>query len=123
MYVILASMKIKEGHKEAFVEALLEDAQASVRDEADCFRFDVIRFEEREVSVELTFDELMGNPALELAKGRAVFDYAGALHTLQGTDNGETVSIEDAFASLQAAEELLPGDAELAEIRSILEAL
>lgn len=43
MYVILASMKIKEGHKEAFVEALLEDAKASVRDEVDCFRFDVIQ--------------------------------------------------------------------------------
>lgn len=43
MYVILASMKIKEGVKVAFVEALLEDAQASVRDEADCFRFDVIQ--------------------------------------------------------------------------------
>ena len=43
MYVIIASMKIKEGHKEAFIEALLEDAKASVRDEVDCFRFDVIQ--------------------------------------------------------------------------------
>jgi len=43
MYVIIASMKIKEGHKEAFIEALLKDAQASVRDEVDCFRFDVIQ--------------------------------------------------------------------------------
>ena len=43
MYVIIASMKIKDGHKEAFIEALLEDAKASVRDEVDCFRFDVIQ--------------------------------------------------------------------------------
>ena len=43
MYVIIASMKIKEGHKKAFIEALLEDAKASVRDEVDCFRFDVIQ--------------------------------------------------------------------------------
>ena len=43
MYVIIAAMKIKEGHKEELVEALLEDAQASVRDEPDCFRFDVIQ--------------------------------------------------------------------------------
>ena len=43
MYVIIASMKIKEGHKEAFIEALLEDAKASVQDEVDCFRFDIIQ--------------------------------------------------------------------------------
>ncbi len=43
MYVIIASMKMEEGHKEEFVAALLEDAQASVRDEVDCFRFDVIQ--------------------------------------------------------------------------------
>ena len=43
MYVIIASMKIKDGHKDEFLAALLEDAQASVRDEPDCFRFDVIQ--------------------------------------------------------------------------------
>ena len=43
MYIIIASMKIKEGHKVAFVEALLEDAQASVKNEPGCHRFDVIQ--------------------------------------------------------------------------------
>ena len=43
MYVIIASMQIKEGHKEGFIQALLEDAKASVNNEPGCSRFDVIQ--------------------------------------------------------------------------------
>ena len=43
MYVIIASMQIKQGHKEELVEALLEDAKASVSNEPGCSRFDVIQ--------------------------------------------------------------------------------
>ena len=43
MYVIIAPIQIKEGHKEAFVEAMLDDARGSVDDEPGCHRFDVIQ--------------------------------------------------------------------------------
>ena len=43
MYVIVAPIQIKEGHREAFIEAMLDDAKGSVRDEPDCLRFDVIQ--------------------------------------------------------------------------------
>ena len=43
MYVILAPVKITEGHREEFIEAMLEDARGSVNDEPGCLRFDVIQ--------------------------------------------------------------------------------
>ena len=43
MYVIIAPVQIKQGHTGDYIEALLEDAKASVRDEPGCQRFDVIQ--------------------------------------------------------------------------------
>ena len=43
MYVIIAPIKIKEGFKEQFVEAMLDDAKGSVKNEPGCLRFDVIQ--------------------------------------------------------------------------------
>ena len=43
MYVIVAPIQIKEGHREAFIEAMLDDAKGSVKDEPGCLRFDVIQ--------------------------------------------------------------------------------
>ena len=43
MYVIVAPIQIKEGYKDAFVEAMLGDAKGSVNDEPGCLRFDVIQ--------------------------------------------------------------------------------
>ena len=43
MYVIVAPIQIKEGHKEAFIEAMLDDARGSVNNEPGCLRFDVIQ--------------------------------------------------------------------------------
>ena len=43
MYVIVAPIQIKEGHKEEFIKAMLDDAQGSVRNEPGCLRFDVIQ--------------------------------------------------------------------------------
>jgi Ca-activated chloride channel family protein len=84
---------------------------------------DAITFEDREVVRELSFMELMEGASAPMAKGRAVFDYAEALHAKQGTSQGEPVTVEEALASLAEAEALLPGDAELGEIRKVLEAL
>ena len=43
MYVIIAPLDIKQGHKERFIEELIEDARGSVNDEPGCLRFDVIQ--------------------------------------------------------------------------------
>ena len=43
MYVIIAPIQVKEGCKEQFMEAIIEDAQGSVNDEPGCLRFDVIQ--------------------------------------------------------------------------------
>ncbi len=43
MYVIIAPIQIKEGHKEAFVEAMIDDADGSMKNEPGCLRFDVIQ--------------------------------------------------------------------------------
>ena len=41
MFVLIAQFKIKEGHRDAVVDALVEDARSSVRDEPGCYQFDV----------------------------------------------------------------------------------
>ena len=43
MYVIIAPIQIKEGHKDAFIEAMLDDAKGSMANEPGCLRFDVIQ--------------------------------------------------------------------------------
>ena len=43
MYVIIAPIQIKEGHKKEFVDAMLDDARGSVNNEPGCLRFDVIQ--------------------------------------------------------------------------------
>ena len=43
MYIIIAPIQIKEGHKEEFVAAMLDDAKGSVNNEPGCLRFDVIQ--------------------------------------------------------------------------------
>jgi quinol monooxygenase YgiN len=43
MYVIIAPIQIKEGYREQFIEAVVEDARSSVHNEPGCLRFDVIQ--------------------------------------------------------------------------------
>ena len=43
MYVIIAPIQVQEGHKGAFIEAVVEDARSSVNHEPGCLRFDVIQ--------------------------------------------------------------------------------
>ena len=51
MYVIIVPIQIKEGYKDAFIEAMLDDAKGSVNDEPGCLRFDVIQ----DVSTQIGF--------------------------------------------------------------------
>ena len=43
MYAIFVTINIKDGYADEFAAASLGDGQGSVRDEANCFRFDILR--------------------------------------------------------------------------------
>ena len=43
MYALFVTVNIKEGYAEEFAAASLGDGQGSVRDEENCFRFDILR--------------------------------------------------------------------------------
>lgn len=43
MIVLMVSIRIKEGHKDEFMEEMLGDAIGSNRDEPGCLRFDVLQ--------------------------------------------------------------------------------
>ena len=43
MYLIIAPLQIKEGHKEQFVEEIIADARGSLNNEPGCLRFDVVQ--------------------------------------------------------------------------------
>ncbi len=76
---------------------------------------DARTFETHELSVTRTFGELLSQTSPELEKGLAVYRYARAL-------SGE-IAVDAALDQLEVAEALHPGDADLAEIRGVLEAL
>jgi Ca-activated chloride channel family protein len=76
---------------------------------------DALTFEEHEVSVTKSFGQLLSNTSPELEKGLAVFRYAQAL--------AGQVEVSEAEAQLEAAELLHPNDPDLAEIRSVIEAM
>ena len=43
MYIVVAPIQIKAEHKDAYVQAILDDAKGSVKDEPGCFKFDVLQ--------------------------------------------------------------------------------
>ncbi len=84
---------------------------------------DGVTFEERTVADSISFGDLMGDSSLNLLKGRAVYTYAEALKAQSDFEVDPAVAVAEAFEALEAAEAALPEDAELAEIRAVLEAL
>ena len=46
MYILQVAVKVKPGHKEAYIQAITEDARSSVRDEPGCLRFEVMEDQE-----------------------------------------------------------------------------
>ena len=65
MYIIHAPIQIKPGHADEFIEAILLDAKASVKNEPGCVRFDVLRDEEDPNRIYL----------YEVYKDKAAFEY------------------------------------------------
>jgi len=46
VYCIIVKAQLKEGARQAFLEAMLANAEASVRDEVGCLAFDVLEVRE-----------------------------------------------------------------------------
>jgi Ca-activated chloride channel family protein len=67
--------------------------------------------------VDHTFGALLAGDSRRLVRGRAIYEYTVALEA------NTSAAASDALGYLAQAEALYPGDAELAEIRSVLEAL
>jgi hypothetical protein len=87
---------------------------------------DATSFDEQSTAVSLPWSELLAADRALLWKGEAVFDYALALKARKANP----VSSEEylaAYASWLAAqemaEELNPGDVDLAELRAVMNAL
>jgi quinol monooxygenase YgiN len=43
MYALIVTIQIKPEHRDAFIEATLDDARGSVENEPGCLRFDVVQ--------------------------------------------------------------------------------
>lgn len=86
---------------------------------------DPLTGEESEVQVTATFAELLAGDQAQLRKGAAVFGYAEALKAWKDatTPEEQAAIIADALAEVTVAAELLPDDADLLEIRNVLEAM
>ena len=46
MYILIVNLEIKPEHRNAFIEAMLDDAKGSVEHEPGCLRFDVLQNQE-----------------------------------------------------------------------------
>ncbi|MCA9688126.1 MAG: VWA domain-containing protein [Nannocystaceae bacterium] len=85
---------------------------------------DAITFEPFSIEQTITFGDLLGVASPNLLKGAAVFGYSEALSARKSIDDEEIAEkLKAALDALTAAEAALPGDPELAEIRSVLEQL
>ncbi len=84
---------------------------------------DAVTFEQREVAQTLTFAELLAGDQAQLVKGAAILAYVDALQGRRDGLAGADEMVATALARLDAADAVLPGDADLAEIRSIVSAL
>ncbi|MCY0994307.1 VWA domain-containing protein [Nannocystis sp. ILAH1] len=82
---------------------------------------DPITFEDRETEVTKKIQESVAAESPLLKKGAAVFAYAEGLKAYR--EAPEAATLAPALAALAVAEAALPGDPDLAEIRTVLETL
>ncbi len=97
-------------------ELAREDAEITVTAR---FR-SAVTFEAQEVTTTITIGELLAQSDPQLLKGAAIFAYAEGLKLLR--DEGDASGIAEAMLALDRAEAVLPGDADLAEMRTVLDA-
>ncbi len=86
---------------------------------------DAVTSERRQVSLSRSLAELYAGDTALLRKGAAVYAYAEALKAVIHSpgDNGANTALSAGLELLELAELANPGDADLAEIRQVLEAL
>ncbi len=86
---------------------------------------DAIDFDDRELSLQTTWGELLAGDTALLRKGDAVYTYAETLkQVIMGRHpSGREEAIDNALAVLSEAEAVNVGDSDLEEIRAVLEAL
>ncbi len=86
---------------------------------------DAINFESREITTTMTFSALLDGEVGLLRKGQAVYAYAEGLKAYQQAASIEesAAAISGALSALERAESEHDSDADLAEIRRVLEAL
>lgn len=85
---------------------------------------DAVTFEPREQVRQVTFTDLLAADPAPLLKGAAVLAYAESLKAYKRADeDARGITMQGALTALERAEAALPGDPDLAEIRSVLEAL
>ncbi|PKB71281.1 MAG: hypothetical protein BZY87_06155 [SAR202 cluster bacterium Io17-Chloro-G6] len=103
MYVIVAPLQIKEGHKAEFLEALMEDARGSNNDEPGCLRFDVIQDAEDEHRIWL----------YEVYKDEAAFKaHTEAPHFAVFREAADKWRVEGIQGAARGSKNLYPTDAE-----------
>ncbi len=90
MFAIFVTVKVKPGKRDDFVKAVLGDAQGSVRDEAECVRFDVLL--DREDPNKLYFYEVYKSEA-SLEKHRTMPHYTKWRETVKDWFDGPTVPV------------------------------
>lgn len=84
---------------------------------------DAKTFEPKQVVEQRLIQEAVMAASPKLLKGAAVFAYAESLKAWRDGVVDHAAALAPAFAALAAAEAALPGDADLAEIREVLEAV
>jgi Ca-activated chloride channel family protein len=104
----------------------IETCAPALVDEAATFTVDVkwkdaISFEQRELAVTKKIREAALAETPMIRKGAAVFAYAEALKVYR--EGKSAAALEPAYDALKLADAVLPGDADLAEIRMLLGAL
>jgi len=81
---------------------------------------DAITFEEKEVIAEVLFADLLAAPSPEIRKGKALFAYTEALKAARDNDAAAAAKQAEALEFIEAALKVLPGDADLIEVQSVL---
>jgi quinol monooxygenase YgiN len=98
MFAIFVTVNVKPGMRDAFVKAVLGDAQGSVRDEPGCFRFDVL-LDEADPNRLYFYEVYRDQAALE--KHRTMPHYTKWRETVKDWFDGPTsrVAAKTAFPS------------------------
>lgn len=78
MYCIIVRTEVKDGTRERFLEAMLPNAEASVREEPGCHVFDVLEVRD-EKNVFLLYEIYSSPDALELHKQTAHYSATRAV--------------------------------------------